>query len=305
MDPNTQRELFSYALLIGYFYLNLQVLIPRLYFSRKYWLFAGATFVGLLVITFVPSLTIPMHPPAHMNHGFGPPPPPALFIMFEIGHNLFIFLIVVFASLTWKISQRWKEVEQQRTSSELAYLKAQVNPHFLFNTLNSIYALALQGSALTADSIVKLSNMMRYITTEANRDLVPLEKELNYIRNYVDLQLLRMGSTLRLNFNIDGNSSGRQIAPLLLIVFVENAFKYGVNPEQNSKIDLNISIRDHQLLFDCVNTRVRIQPPMQPGAGSGIANVRNRLEMQYPVHLKLVIQDQADIYSVHLEIALL
>ena len=128
-----------------------------------------------------------------------------------------------------KINSRLKLAEKEKVNAELSYLKAQINPHFLFNTLNSIYSLAIEKSDYTATAVVKLSSMMRYVITDASHKFVPLEKEINYISNYIELQKLRIDSSIKLMYTVTGDISDKKIAPLVLISFIENAFKYGVN----------------------------------------------------------------------------
>ena len=137
------------------------------------------------------------------------------------------FLLVIALAFLIKITNRLNEINTEKRNAEVSYLKAQINPHFLFNTLNSLYALTLQKSNEAPIAVLKLSGIMRYVVTESNREYVPLEKELNYIKDYIALQKLRLDPNVSLVFEIDGEPFGKAIAPLLLIPFIENAFKYG------------------------------------------------------------------------------
>ena len=141
--------------------------------------------------------------------------------------------------------------------SELSFLKAQINPHFLFNTLNSIYALAIKKDDKTADAVVQLSELMRYIMTNANDDVIALDKEINYINNFVQLQKTRLGNTVNVDYAVEGNAFGKCITPLILISFIENAFKHGVNPNQNSEIVIRITIVEDYLTLFVSNNKVQ------------------------------------------------
>ena len=242
----TLREFVANLLLIGFFYLNYFLLIPKLYFRHKYAQFFGTAFLCFLVIGIVPNLLmmgsfqmdLTLHqapPPPDFGHGpggHGPGGnhPPHRFGAFDLFHNLFLFLVVLFISLTLKINSRLKQTEKEKVTAELSLLKAQINPHFLFNTLNSIYSLAIDNSDYTATAIVKLSGMMRYIISEAGHDYVSLDKELAYISDYIELQQVRFDNTFKLSYSVKGGAAGKKIAPLILLPFVENAFKHGVNP---------------------------------------------------------------------------
>lgn len=297
-----KRELIACVLLIGYFYLS-AVLVSEFYFKGKYTLFFLLAFVCFLVTTLVPFLFIPGHPDLPVDPQFPRPPGDDNSILMEFGHNFFRFSVVTFVSLTLKISNRWKQAEQEKLNAELSYLKAQINPHFLFNTLNSIYSLSIQKSDHTPSAIVKLSSMMRYVVSESSRDFVSLEKELNYIRNYIELQQLRFGDAIQLLFFVDGSSGAKRIAPLILIPFVENAFKHGINAEEISKIKVSIEVDNHELRLEVYNKKVVVRKDEEK-SGLGIENTRNRLQLLYPDRHILSITDAKEDFSVLLTIRL-
>jgi LytS/YehU family sensor histidine kinase len=222
----------------------------------------------------------------------------------EFTQHLLQFLLVLIFSLMLRISLRWKQAEKEKLSVELSYLKAQINPHFLFNTLNSIYSLAIEKSDYAPTAIVKLSEMMRYVTTEADKNFVSLEKELRYISSYIELQKIRFGETIRFSFSQSGKIKDQKIAPLILISFVENAFKHGVNPEEDSEIDVNISVTEDTLHLIVYNKKVTVRLQEEVRTEMGIGNTRNRLQMLYPLKHELVITDAKDSYSVSLTINL-
>jgi LytS/YehU family sensor histidine kinase len=213
--------------------------------------------------------------------------------------------LAFFFSLALRIGNRWKQAERERITAELSHLKAQVNPHFLFNTLNSIYSLALEKSDDTADAVVRLSGMMRYVISEADKDFVSLEKEIRYVCDYVDLQKLRFGSAVHLDFKVVGDLTGKKIAPLILIPFVENAFKHGVNPEIDSDILIHILIKDGRLEMIVKN---KILPSVQQETlrnGLGVENTRNRLKHLYPSSHVLNIRESENEFLVEMNIGLI
>jgi hypothetical protein len=310
-NPFTLREFAAYALMILVFYLNYYYVIPRFYFKREVLYFISINLVCLAVVTVLPSvLTAGAMPPGGPHHDFPfppPPPPPGHGhrpFLFDAGHNFFLFLVVLFVSLTARINERLRKTEKQRMNAELSYLRAQINPHFLFNTLNSIYSLAIQKSDKTAPAVVKLSAMMRYVTTEAHNDMVSLDKEFNYTTNYIELQKIRLGETAVIDYTTSGNPQGKQIAPLLLIPFIENAFKHGVNPEENSAIKISLDIRGNELHLQARNRKVSAAPSEEGESGTGIENARQRLNLLYPKRYLLTIDDGDEDFIVSLHINL-
>ena len=226
------------------------------------------------------------------------------FFIREIKIRLFLFLIVLVFSLMLKINVRLKQSEKEKLDAELAYLKAQINPHFLFNTLNSIYSLAIIQSDNVASSIVKLSNMMRYVLSESSSDYVSLEKEIEYIQNFIELQQIRFGSFIQFECTITGDHKNKTIAPLILIPFIENAYKHGVNAEDNSIINIKIDTTENQLFLFVKNNKVFVQRSAESESGVGVQNTKNRLQMIYPGKHKLQINNTEKEYSVSLTIDL-
>lgn len=302
-DLRSLKELVAYILLITFFYLNFLVFVPKLYFSKHYFYYGLVILVSYAIIVVLPDVLVPVKPfPLEpMPHS----PPPRDFIFFRITHNFFLFLVVGLFSLMLRISSQWKQTEREKLNTELLYLKAQINPHFLFNTLNSIYSLAIDKSDQTASAVVKLSSMMRYVISEADKDFVPLSKELAYIQSYIELQQIRFGEEVEVQVSISGDATGKKIAPLILIPFIENAFKHGVNAEENSRISIQIDLINTDLVLLVVNNKVQVQPAgeEQPG-GLGIANTRNRLDLVYPGRHTLSIEENEREHSVSLIITL-
>jgi len=300
--PFFWRDFTNYVLLIIFFYLNYFLFIPRLYFKRKYVAYFLVIFLCFVVNFFLPKLWLihfEMHP-----HPMDDGRPRPNFIFFDIGHIIFVYSGVILLSLILRINAQWKQAQREKAHAELSYLKAQINPHFLFNTLNSIYSLAITQSDKTASSIVKLSGMMRYVLFDAQSNLVSLEKEINYITDYVDLQKLRFDDTVNLIFEVRGEPSGKVIAPLIIISFIENAFKYGISPEEKSDIVIDIDIDEQDIKVYIQNNKVKTKFDSETGKGVGIENTRNRLEMIYPGKYELSLEDERDTYIVYLKIEL-
>ena len=188
--------------------------------------------------------------------------------------------------------------------AELSQLRAQVNPHFFFNTLNGIYGLALEEHAVrTSSAVEKLGELMRFIMNESAQKSIPVEEEIRFIENYLSLQKIRFDDTdnVRVRVHINYDLSGGTIAPAILIPFIENAFQYGISMDKPSFIDLKIKIENHRLSMKLQNSfheSLKIQ-----GHGTGIENVKRRLEIIYPGHV-LDIEKNDQLYIVSLDIIL-
>jgi hypothetical protein len=310
------RDFTANGLMLGFFYLHFYLLIPRLYFKKKHILYLAAIVIGLLVICLVPSYLTGRDPfqqasiplPSIRSNGPAVSPPAAErghgSFFEEIKHHVFLFASVIFFSLLLRIRNRWYKAETARHQAELSNLKGQINPHFLFNTLNSIYALAVKQDAATADAILNLSGLMRYVIKDAKDNRIPLWKELEYIENYIDLQRSRLGKTAVIDFAVDAdNEAANNIAPLILISFIENAFKYGVNPEVPSEVFVRIKANSKALNLLVHNSKV-VSPQDVFSSGIGISNTRERLELLYPGKYHLDITEDAHNYQVNLSIDL-
>jgi hypothetical protein len=291
-DSRAVRGYINNILILMFFYLNFYVLIPKLYIQKRYIFFALILLACYFVIAFLPEFIVPFQ-----EHGHIPPKPESIERhidggnrwIFRMGHNIIFFLAVVFFSLLLKINNRLKQTEKEKLKAELSYFKAQINPHFLFNTLNSIYSLAIQKADNTADAVVKLSGMMRYVLSDASHDFVPLEKEIGYITDYIDLQRIRFGETVKIDYQACDAVPGKMIAPLILISFIENAFKFGVNPEEESYISVKIDLSDAMLQLHVFNNKVHDQQEIESQGGLGINNAKQRLGLLYPNKHKLDI----------------
>ncbi|HEX2935961.1 MAG TPA: two-component regulator propeller domain-containing protein [Bacteroidales bacterium] len=197
-----------------------------------------------------------------------------------------------------------KELTNQNAVSEMGLLKSQINPHFLFNTLNNIYSLVYQKSEDAPSAVMRLSELMRYMVYETNSVKVALEKEINYLKSFIELQLLRLRNKDYAEFNIEGNIYGKTIAPMLLIPFVENAFKHGNKKAPNPGIIINLAIEDKGIRFDVTNYYQNGAVNKDEIGGIGIENVKRRLELIHPNSHVLNISQTESQYKTHLEITL-
>ena len=186
---------------------------------------------------------------------------------------------------------------------ELDNLKTQIQPHFLFNTLNSIYALAVRQDEKTADVVVQLSEFLRYVIKDARDNLVALKKEIDYISNYIDLQKARLRETVVINYTVSGDPMDYKIAPLILFSFIENAFQHGVSPEEESKIDIDLSVVEKEVRLYVYNKKVTISDHAT-GLGIGMNNARKRLELLYPDQHRLKVTETDKDYAIDLTISI-
>ena len=317
---------FIYFSLLCFFYFNYYYLIPQYYFQNKQLLYFIMIACFLLFFLWISGfldhpdhnfLDFRDHTKTFLNHpgsfeeGMKPPPNfqnmPPMPMSFDpmggpptqYGHTALVYLLGVISSLLFAISGRLQNVEKEKMKSELAFLKAQINPHFLFNTLNSIYALALKKDDKTPDAVIQLSELMRYIITNANDEVIDLSKEINYINNFVSLQKTRLGNTVSVDYQVNGSPFGKAITPLILISFIENAFKHGVNPDQTSEICIYIDILDDVLTMQVSNKKTF---SIQSETGIGLQNTIERLALLYPNKHQLKIEDTHDKYIVNISI---
>jgi two-component sensor histidine kinase len=194
-------------------------------------------------------------------------------------------------------------LEKQNLEQQLEYLKYQINPHFFMNTLNNIHALVDIDAEKAKSTILELSKMMRFILYEGDKKGVPLSREFDFIRNYITLMRLRYTDKVHINVDLPQQAPDRQLPPLMLITFIENAFKHGISYQHDSFIDISVTIHDEHLTFRCHNTKA--DTPNTEKGGVGLANVKQRLNLLYDHDYTLAINDEADHYNVELTIPLL
>ena len=225
-------------------------------------------------------------------------------------YHLFTLIFVAGAAISirfvrkqYKSSIREIELQKEKSETELKYLKSQINPHFLFNTLNNIYSLARKGSEQTAESILKLSKLMRFMLYEANHSHILLTDELKLIQDYIALERLRYTDRLTITYNESIDNLQQRIAPLILIHFVENAFKHGASESRfESYISIDIKLKEAVLIATIKNSKTK-ELHEEGKKPIGLENIKRQLELVYPKH-QLDVQDHADHFIVNLTLSL-
>ncbi|MFT3674275.1 MAG: histidine kinase [Chitinophagaceae bacterium] len=291
------------AVLIAAFYFNYLILIPKYLLAKKYWIYFSFLFLAIAIVILLSGLLF-------FFSGFNPEtlaktnPTIEKIIPVIIINAISLWLLSIVSSILWTVYNRLKQTESEKLSAQIASLKSQINPHFLFNTLNNIYATVIDTSPKAADMIDKLSEMMRYTMKDIQLDFVWLEDEINYISNFIELQQIRLDRNVKLEYTPPKDIPDVRIAPMLLIPFIENAFKHGVNSEQKSRIRIEIAINQHELQLRVVNNKVNVQQDITERSGLGIENTKHRLNLIYPSGHLLVISDNEKDFFVSLYINL-
>ncbi len=304
-------ELVELPFKMALVYFNMYYLLPRYLLQKRYLEF----FVYLLLLmgaigalmqfVLLPFLIHPIFCPTTCtedNLTF------YRFIKNIVNINYVVAITSVIALLKnwYSHQQAARNLTQDKLEAELKFLKAQIHPHFLFNTLNSLYSLTLKKSDNAPEVVLKLSGLMDYMLYDANAATVPLEKELAYIRNYIALEQVRYGERVDVQFTATGSIAGRQIAPMLLLPFVENAFKHGVSTETKGAwicIDVKVTERKLVLLVEnCKCGDKASNSARDMASGIGLRNLQRRLELLYEGRYELEIEDEQESYAARLEI---
>ncbi len=219
---------------------------------------------------------------------------------------LLYYLFSLLLAAMEKSAQRKRDMELlrvEKSESELAFLKQQINPHFLFNALNSIYSLVLPYSDKASDAVIRLATMLRYMLYDSDGKEVSLSKEIDITRNYISIQRLKFNDITTIDLNVEGEILGHSIEPLLIIPFIENAFKYGADNVTPSYIKIDISVKEDIFNLKVENKVVITKDSGEP-SGIGVANVKRRLEFIYPKQHTLLAREKDGVFYVELEIKL-
>jgi len=300
--PNMYTDIQFYleCMLLGY--VNNLVLLPKYFERRKYWLYFSLLFAMVFLYNYTLS--------SYISHLLSPN---LTINAITILYSFVDFIVFVIAFSAGRIIQQHlqqnkkiSQLEEERLQSEVDFLRTQINPHLLFNTLNTLYSYSLEASAKAPSMILKLSEIMRYMLYETNEKSVSLDKEITYIENYVQLQELRIEGRGKVSFQIAGDTGGLHIAPMLLISFVENAFKYSMD-SQTDQIDITIAIeiQGEKLNFSVINSYEEQQYETEQKAGGlGISNTQKRLQLLYPSNHQLSIKKEMNYFSVNLNLSL-
>jgi len=299
---------FSVFLILAV-YINLLLLIPRFFHESRYgfYMLFLVMLLGLITYFQIASFDFIVE---HLFAGY------YLISYFDYWETLNYFIIFIGMTSLLHFSKSWFlykeseanliEIRKEKVEAELDALKNQINPHFLFNSLNSIYSMVLNKSDLAPDALIKLSDSMRYIIYESNHERVDLQMEMDFIANYIELQRLRMSAKDTLNFHISGEIQHQKIAPLLLIPIIENCFKYGIKGEtEASYVDINIEISEHRIALLAKNNIGFVDEiEKNKPKGTGLKNLKKRLELIYPDKHELIIEKLPETFSVNLKIEL-
>ncbi|WP_019987277.1 sensor histidine kinase [Rudanella lutea] len=316
-------QLLTSLLIMVYFYINLGRLTPALLQGgspRRFWLIMGLMLVSVLAIKVgsfyaFPPAQPPRMPPPPMPPGmrptirlFGPRSPwpslPGTAISF--GFAMVVASMIALFRYHTRALEAQQQMALEKVSAELAMLKLQVSPHFLFNTLNNIRWLARQKSDQTENAIITLAQLLRYMIYQARHDWVPLRQEVEHVQHYIDLQKMRLTARHTVRFTVSGDVDKHQIEPLLFIPFVENAFKYGTN-QAGGGIDIWLRVDAQTLEFGAENPMpitVAESGSVNAESGIGIANVRQRLALHYPETHTLQITETDLLFRVVLTLQL-
>lgn len=280
------------------FYFNAYFLVPTLVYTKKYVRYA-LSLISVLVALSLLEYILLLFLDQTIRFRIGS------FLMF----NLFPYLFIVASGTAYRVvrdktsgEKRIKDREAEHLKSELSFLRSQVSPHFMFNVINNIVSLARKKSDEVEPSLIKLSSLMRYFLYESNNDKVPLEKEVEYLRSYIDLQQQRFGKNVKVQWQSKQIDFGYEIEPMLLIPFVENAFKHGI--VQNGIIDISLNAQNGVLKFKVMNHCQSLNVNKDHTSGIGLANVERRLRLLYPFTHSLLICRQEESFTISLEIKL-
>ena len=272
------------------FYVNYGILTPRLLFRKRLGRFILANLLLIAAVLLIQHiwhemcrLYIETEPPRENR---GDPPP----VYFFIAWNAMLMALTVGLAVAIRMTGNWyrieaekQQIEKERTQAELKNLKSQLNPHFLFNTLNNIYALIPIDRTKAQFAVHSLSHMLRYVLYENNQNYIPLEKEIQFVRNYVELMELRLPDRVETTVDLPEQADGYTIAPLLFITLVENAFKHGVSPSQPSFVHISIRmVKEGTLVCTIENSDFPKTDADRSGSGIGLQNLRKRLNLLYP-----------------------
>lgn len=305
--PAALRALLLLLLYVSVFYSNWFLFIPKFYIERKFALFA----LTLILVLFTAAL---LRMAIEKHFDFVPQflkiqiKPTLQFRGFLLSFGLLSIVIIISSlfRITDYYNQKINEEKvwlQQRNEAELKLLRLQLNPHFLFNALNNIYALVLTQSDKAPDALMSLSQLLRYIIYETSADKVPLEKEITSLKYYIELESLRLTKKEQLTLTIPDELPSENIIPLLFIPFVENSFKHS-NINKGGYIHIEIKSNKNHLWFTCENSIATEPKIVDEQGGIGLTNTKKRLQMMYPITHKLLIHQTDTVFKVNLQLEL-
>lgn len=326
--PERSAESFNYFnhlifvfICASFFYSNYFIFIPKLFLKKRVveysLIIVFSIIVVLLLLNFFPVVNhnhemMPMRGRPGFPDNFPDPYPKRFPKRFSfLNPSIVVPFVTWFLSTGIRMTAEWYKsekqkvvIEKEKLNTELAFLKSQVNPHFIFNVLNNICSLARKKSDETELAIIKLSNLLRYNLYDFKQDKVSLDKEIQYLNDYIDIQKIRLHDNIKIDFTFKGNTENILIEPLLFIPFVENAFKHGVNTIDKGEINILIESNSDSLHFMVKNPIFNKIQQTENQSGIGLNNVLRRLNLLYPDKHKIYITNNENEYIVDLKIIL-
>jgi LytS/YehU family sensor histidine kinase len=314
--------LSSSLILLPLYFINVYYFIPRFLVTERYWSYACliilSCLAGLLIYKYA------IHPLFIFGDAvhFPVPDPPQTGVLQRLPKEerplppaVSPFSMVMYLAIGTSFElilnredqkKEREKIEKEKVLTELSFLRSQINPHFLFNTLNNIYSLAEKGSDKTGGSILMLSSLMRYMLYESNHGKIDLRKEIEYLQNYIAIQRLRIspGQSVTITFVTEGHIEGIMIEPLIFIGFVENAFKHGVSYKYKSIVRINLLVEPSRVKLIVYNTKRPSSPLISNEKGIGLANAHRRLDLLYKDSYELLVQDNTDFFQIDLTLYL-
>ena len=295
------RYLINDLIYISYFYFNAGFLVPHFINRRKYREYAAAIITSFILLLFITWLIL-FQLLEQKSFTFG-------------GHilfNFFFFLVILAGSIADSLIKDQiradriaREKENENLKTELSLLRSQASPHFMFNVLNNMVALARKKSDLLEPSLLKFSSIMRYMLYDDDEEKVPLEREIEYLQSYIDLQQQRFGKNVQVNVDLQQVDVNHEIEPMLLIPFVENAFKHGTGLIENAQITIQLRTEKDKLFFNVQNkydpSSIEIKDKT---SGIGLTNVKRRLNLLYGEKQRLLVTQKDNLFSISLQLNL-
>jgi len=304
-------QLYYLPVVMAATYFTVYFLIPKYLQTRKYYLFIlfliGSAFIfsalqRLNIVFIVVPIQFPESVDKYEFFTFQ-----LIFRILEIYPPVVLAAFIKLFKEWYQDQQTFQKLQKEKLEAELKFLKSQIHPHFLFNILNSLYALTLKKSDKAPEIVLKLSDLLNYMLYDCNASKVPISKEINLINNYIELEKLRYGEKLRIDYNTNISEHDHQIAPLLLLPFIENGFKHGVSKKVKDKwININLQVNESHLILNVVNSKNSYLSAKEQSytEGIGLKNVKRRLDLLYEHKHLLDINESENEFEVNLRLEL-
>lgn len=304
------RMVFTMPIDIIATYFTVYFLFPRLLYRKKYLLFGVLFLISAIGLILAQRAILWYYTyPVLLNST----PSSPFFLMNWLAIFTNVYMAAFFVAMIKLVKLRFNEqkrlqmLKKEQIEAELKFLKAQVHPHFLFNTLNNLYALTLDKSEKASEVVLKLSDLLNYMLYECNEKTILLRKEINLIENFLTLERIRYGDSLSIELKVEGETAGKKISPMLLLPFVENAFKHGVSKiSKSAKVYIHLEVESSDLHFEVINSRPMLQEKDEAGytEGIGLNNVKRRLELLYSDNYDFKIDENEEEFKIFLDLKL-